>query len=150
VARVADKEELAMRQAELSKVRALMFYEQQKRHRINKIKSKLYRKIRKRQKDRREGATGDDSGADDNDEGDEANDDGEFQRVKERMDLRHKNTGKWAKMALTHTKADKTLRYVLYLVCTVAWLRGASAYHACFLDRLITNPYNSVMSWLRK
>ena len=47
-------EELRERQAELAKVKALMFYEQMKRHRLNKIKSKAYRRIRKRQRLKRE------------------------------------------------------------------------------------------------
>ena len=33
-------------------MRALLFYEEQKRHRINKIKSKKYRKIQKRKRER--------------------------------------------------------------------------------------------------
>lgn len=37
-------------------MRALLFYEEQKRHRINKIKSKKYRKIRKRQREREKDA----------------------------------------------------------------------------------------------
>jgi hypothetical protein len=39
-ARNFDPEEIKERQAELAKVKALLFYEQMKRHRINKIKSK--------------------------------------------------------------------------------------------------------------
>jgi len=35
-----------------------------------------------------------------------------MRRVRERMDMRHKNTGKWAKMALEHGKHDPSLRYV--------------------------------------
>lgn len=37
-------------------MRALMFYEEQKRHRINKIKSKKYRKIQKRKREREKDA----------------------------------------------------------------------------------------------
>ena len=33
-----------------------------------------------------------------------------FDRVKERMDMRHQNTSRWAKMALSHGHADKSLR----------------------------------------
>ena len=104
-ARKDSEEELMLRQAELGKVRALMFYEQIKRHRINKIKSKLYRKIRKKQQSRREDVAEPEEG---DEEGRESE---EYKRVRERMDLRHKNTGKWAHMALTHGKADKSLRY---------------------------------------
>ena len=37
-----------------TQVKALMFYDQMKRHRLNKIKSKAYRTIRKRQRVRKE------------------------------------------------------------------------------------------------
>ena len=102
-------EEMKERQAELAKVKALMFYEQMKRHRLNKIKSKAYRRIRKRQK-----------GKLDPDNGDLADLDPELAReeeekealrhVKERMDMKHKNTGKWARMALQHGQHDASLR----------------------------------------
>ena len=45
--------ELRERQAELAKTKALLFYEQMKRHRINKIKSKSFHRIKKRQRLRR-------------------------------------------------------------------------------------------------
>ena len=51
--REISAEEIKSRQAELAKVKALMFYQQMKQHRINKIKSKAYRSIRKKQKLRR-------------------------------------------------------------------------------------------------
>lgn len=35
-------EEVQERQAELSKMRALMFYQERKQHRMNKIKSKVH------------------------------------------------------------------------------------------------------------
>lgn len=85
-------EEVKERQSELSKMRALMFYQERKQHHMNKIKSKVYRKIKKRQRDR---ATETEL---------EAN--GEMEEVKakkraeERMSLRHKNTTKWVKNAL--------------------------------------------------
>ena len=44
--------EYKKRHGELAKMRALLFYEEQKRHRINKIKSKKYRKIQKRKRER--------------------------------------------------------------------------------------------------
>ena len=33
-----------------------------------------------------------------------------LRRVKERMDMKHKNTGKWARMALQHGHHDESLR----------------------------------------
>lgn len=49
-------QEYKKRHGELAKMRALMFYEEQKRHRINKIKSKKYRKIQKRKREREKDA----------------------------------------------------------------------------------------------
>jgi dGTP triphosphohydrolase len=37
--------QVAARQAELQRMRALLFYHERKRHHINKIKSKVYRKV---------------------------------------------------------------------------------------------------------
>ena len=48
-------EEFRKRQGELSKMRSLLFYEEQKRNKINKIKSKQYRRIRKKQNERAKG-----------------------------------------------------------------------------------------------
>jgi len=48
-------DDLKKRRGELSKLRSLLFYEEQKRNKINKIKSKMYRKIRKRQNERAKG-----------------------------------------------------------------------------------------------
>lgn len=105
--------EIREKQAELAKVKALMFYDQMKRHRLNKIKSKAYHRIRKRQKLKR----GEEVSEHDVDMDDESTRDREeklvTQRVQERMDLRHKNTSKWSKMAIQHAKGDKSLRYIL-------------------------------------
>lgn len=107
--------EIKQRQAELSKVKALMFYEQMKRHRVNKIKSKAYHRILKRKKIRlnKNGEELQEGVEDDGEEGGSENEEGEdaaTKRVKERMNLKHQNTGKWAKMALQYGKGDKSLR----------------------------------------
>ena len=59
-------EEYAQRRAELAKARSLLFDEGRRRQRLNKIKSKTYRSIRKRQISRRaeNGGGSDDDGAD--------------------------------------------------------------------------------------
>ena len=93
-------DELKRRRGELAKMRALMFYEEQKRHHINKIKSKKYRKIRKKQKLRRDNAD-DSAAADEN--GDlerDLQEKAEIERMQERISLKHKNTSKWAKRVL--------------------------------------------------
>ena len=96
--------EYKKRHGELAKLRALMFYEEQKNHRINKIKSKKYRKIRKRQRDRlKEGETESarGNGNNDNDDDDrERIEREEMDRMRERMTLAHKNTSKWARHML--------------------------------------------------
>lgn len=46
---------MATRRAELAKMRSLMFYEEQKRKKIAKIKSKTYHKIANRAKSKQEG-----------------------------------------------------------------------------------------------
>eukprot|EP00752_Nemacystus_decipiens_P002427 g2286.t1 len=85
-------EEVKERQAELSKMRALMFYHERKQHHMNKIKSKVYRKIKKRQRER----AGDGEPGADGEQGEVA----ARKRAEERMSLRHKNTTKWVKNAL--------------------------------------------------
>lgn len=112
-------EEYKKRHGELAKLRALMFYEEQKRHRINKIKSKKYRKIRKRQRERQQDAEeearrldGDENGALER----ERQEQEEMDRMRERMTLAHKNTSKWARRMLRRgSKMDVEERRALSL-----------------------------------
>lgn len=97
-------EEYKKRHGELAKMRALMFYEEQKRHHINKIKSKKYRKIRKKQRERRSEAEKEANAEEDPDLVRELEEKEEMERMKERMSLRHKNTSKWAKQQLRRGK----------------------------------------------
>jgi U3 small nucleolar RNA-associated protein 14 len=97
-----SEEEISQRHAELAKINTLMFFEQMKRHRINKIKSKAYRTIQRKKKARLE---------ENNIEDDEqAMEKHALERAKERSDLKHKNTSKWARMAQEHGHANKSLR----------------------------------------
>jgi U3 small nucleolar RNA-associated protein 14 len=94
-------EELKLRQAELQKARAVLTYYMRKRAQMNKIKSKTYRKIRKRQKIRqaeKERATLEDLDPQAARALDEAD---AVKRMKERMSLKHKNTSKWVRTALS-------------------------------------------------
>jgi U3 small nucleolar RNA-associated protein 14 len=107
--RHTDINELRQKQADLAKVKALLFYEQMKRHRLNKIKSKAYHRIKKRQrlhKDADKNVEGDL----DQEESNEHENKEALKRVEERMNLRHKNMGKWARMALEHSHTNKGLR----------------------------------------
>ncbi|KAI9088492.1 Utp14 protein-domain-containing protein [Phlyctochytrium arcticum] len=90
-----SKEEVAERRAELAKIRALMFFKEQKQKKIAKIKSKAYRRIRK--KEREGGIDKETLGELDPEFAATERDRVEMERARERMTLKHKNTGKWAK-----------------------------------------------------
>ena len=107
--------EIKARQDELGKVRALLFYEQMKRHRINKIKSKAYHRILKRKKKREEEKSRQalhdaDFSEDDDEQLKDMTEEEAVRRIKERMNLRHHNTSKWARMAAKHSAGNKSLR----------------------------------------
>jgi U3 small nucleolar RNA-associated protein 14 len=88
-------EEVLARRTELRKMRDLMFRAEAKAKRVAKIKSKTYRRIRKKERTKLAEKLGD---MDEEDpDGEEANMRRELERAKERATLRHKNTGKWAK-----------------------------------------------------
>ena len=109
-AEVAKAEELEMnavsvddikaRRAELAKLRSLLFFQEAKMKKAAKIKSKAYRKIKKKE---REAALERAKIIDPEMAMDEQRK-AEFERARERVTLRHKNTGKWAKQA---RKGDK-------------------------------------------
>ena len=81
-------EELKKRRNELRLMRELMFREEQKAKRIKKIKSKAYRKVHKKERERqRQMVEGDEEDPEEHD----------VNRAQERMTLKHKNTGKWAR-----------------------------------------------------
>jgi U3 small nucleolar RNA-associated protein 14 len=83
-------EEVASRRAEIMKTRELLFRAEAKAKRIAKIKSKTYRRLRRRDKEKHcDEAT--DSG------GPEESLKRQAERAKERATLRHKSTGKWAR-----------------------------------------------------
>ena len=110
-------EEYKKRHGELAKMRALMFYEEQKRNRINKIKSKKYRKIRKRKREREKEAENEAARLMDDPTIDrEKMEQEEMDRMKERMTLAHKNTSKWARRVLRRgSKMDIEERRALSL-----------------------------------
>lgn len=97
-------EDYKKRRGQLAKMRALMFYHEQKRHKINKIKSKKYRRIRKKQRERAKGDELDAQVQEDPVLAKELEEKEEVERMKERMTLAHKNTSKWAKRILKRGK----------------------------------------------
>ncbi|KAI0654444.1 Utp14 protein-domain-containing protein [Cubamyces menziesii] len=101
-------EEVAARRAELAKMRDLMFRAEAKAKRIAKIKSKTYRRLKKKERARLAAKLGEDSEEDLDDE--EARLKREVERARERATLRHKNTGKWAKAMRGRGELDEDQR----------------------------------------
>ena len=97
-------EEYKQRRAQLAKMRALMFYHEQKRHRINKIKSKKYRRIRKKQREKAKSSELEAEAQENPELLRDLEEKEEVERMKERMTLAHKNTSKWAKRILKRGK----------------------------------------------
>ncbi|KAF7971020.1 hypothetical protein HWV62_22209 [Athelia sp. TMB] len=87
--------EVAARRAELRKMRELMFRAEVKAKRVSKIKSKAYRRIKKKEREKMAATLGEAGGMDEDDE--DVRLKREVERARERATLRHKNTGKWAK-----------------------------------------------------
>lgn len=103
-------EDMRKKQIELAKVKARMFYEQMKGRRLNKIKSKAYHRIKKRQRQRRENDEMEKIAEADPEAAEQILEAKAATRIKERMTLRHRNTTKWARMALEHGKGDASLK----------------------------------------
>lgn len=103
---------LLERRAELAKMRALLFYKEQKQKKVAKIKSKAYRKLHKKDK-----ATADLSLEElkrlDPELARQEREKLEAQRAQERMTLKHKNTGKWAKQMLGRANDSETQKAVM-------------------------------------
>jgi len=97
-------EEYKKRRGQLAQIRALMFYHERKRHQMKKIKSKKYRKIRKKQRDRLKESAMESAMEQDQDLAQELKEKEEIARIQERMTFAHKNTSKWAKRILKRGK----------------------------------------------
>ncbi|KAK8822672.1 hypothetical protein WA556_001566 [Blastocystis sp. ATCC 50177/Nand II] len=95
-------EDVKARNEELARMKTLLFYQEQKNKRINKIKSKKYHKIRKRAEERREEKMREILKQTDPERYKELLEKDAVKRAKERMSLKHKNTSKWIKRALQH------------------------------------------------
>ena len=105
-------DEVRQRQAELRAMRELMFRQDQKAKRIAKIKSKTYRRVHKREREREMERRMAEEGSD----GEETQDRRlklEAARAKERMTLKHKNTGDWAKKMLSRGQHDLETRQAI-------------------------------------
>lgn len=115
--RAMDAAEASRRQAELRRMRELMFRAEQKARRANKIKSKTYRRIHRKERERMQQQLADLAAADgtiDDKDQDEMIYQAAKDRAKERATLRHKNTGKWAKSHLgRHDEASQEARLAM-------------------------------------
>lgn len=95
------------RQSHLAKLKSLLFYHEQKQKRINKIKSKTYRKIKKRQREKDEGKILEELKDIDPEAYADEQRKAEIDRAKERMSLQHTNSSKWMKRQLLLNKQTK-------------------------------------------
>ncbi|VVT45864.1 uncharacterized protein SAPINGB_P000929 [Magnusiomyces paraingens] len=93
-------EELQQHRAQIRKMKELAYREQQKARRIKKIKSKTYRKIHRKEREREEELMRE-AGSEEEDEED-YNDEHDMQRARERIGQRHKTGGKWARDMIKH------------------------------------------------
>ncbi|KAG8736053.1 hypothetical protein FRC10_009857 [Ceratobasidium sp. 414] len=91
-AATVSPEDLAARRAQLRATRELMFRADIKAKRVAKIKSKAYRRMKKREREKLAEIGMDNEGEDEDEERVKA----ETIRAKERATLRHRTTGKWA------------------------------------------------------
>ncbi|KAI6030997.1 small-subunit processome [Pisolithus marmoratus] len=100
-------EEVAARRAELRMMRELAFRADRKAKRVAKIKSKAYRRIRKKQRERL------DVPVEDEDVDEEARMKAEVERARERATLKHKATGKWARSMQGREGLDQDQRQAI-------------------------------------
>ena len=88
-------EDVRARQAELAKMRSLLFFHEIKCRRIARIKSKKFAKVHKKKKGAASSNADDDNGEFQEGVDSEAAEKRERARIKERMTLKHRNTSKW-------------------------------------------------------
>ncbi|KAH7049810.1 small-subunit processome [Linnemannia elongata] len=105
-------EEVEKRRQDLRMMRELMFRDEIRAKRVSKIKSKLYRKIKKKERERN-GLTAEEMADLDPAQAHEERLLAEQKRAQERMTLKHKNTGKWAKDQIKHGNFDPESRQAI-------------------------------------
>ncbi|XP_037578457.1 LOW QUALITY PROTEIN: U3 small nucleolar RNA-associated protein 14 homolog A-like [Dermacentor silvarum] len=106
-------EEAKERLAELKKMRALLSYQEMKARRQGKIKSKKYHRILKKERLKKQMKEFEELKEKDPELAIEKLRELEKQRVLERVSLRHKGTGKWAKHQMLRTKYNQESREAL-------------------------------------
>lgn len=100
-------EEVTERRAQLRKMRDLLFRADVKAKRVAKIKSKAYRRIHKKEREKLMAKLDGDATMEDAEEERMKH---EAERAKERATLKHKNTGKWAKAMKARGELDEDQR----------------------------------------
>jgi len=94
-------EEIKERRKELQRMRSLLFYQEQKMKKAAKIKSKAYHRILKKEKQRKQSELSLEQLEElDPELAEKERMKIETERARERVTLRHKNTGKWARRML--------------------------------------------------
>eukprot|EP00890_Picochlorum_soloecismus_P006277 jgi/Picsp_1/6650/NSC_03993-R1_protein len=113
--KMLSPEEAKARKDQLARMRALLFYHEVKAKRLKKIKSKEYRrklkKSRKRKQEELEEMT-----LMDEDEIRQQREEAEYERAKERLTLKHKNTSRFIRRAIKRGSShapDESIREVI-------------------------------------
>ncbi|KAJ2799235.1 hypothetical protein H4S07_005494, partial [Coemansia furcata] len=106
-------EEMRQRQRELRMMRELMFRSERKAKRMAKIKSKAYRRILKKDKDRAQEKAMERLKEDDPEMHAMLVEKMARSRAEERMSLRHKNTSKWAREMSKRSHGDEDTQQAL-------------------------------------
>lgn len=99
-ARELSVKEIRARKAQLAKLKALLLYDEQKRRRANKIKSKAFRRVRKRQLAKEQAREMEAIKKADPDMARRLEESQAEKRAHERMTQKHRNKSKWARRAL--------------------------------------------------
>lgn len=99
------------RRAELQKHRALMSFYEAKCRRQKKIKSKKYHRIQRKTKERKDSKIMEELMKNDPEGAQQSLDKIEKDRATERMSLKHRNTGKWAKTMIRYGKHNISARH---------------------------------------
>lgn len=101
-----DAKQLSQRYEELNKLKSLLFRSEIKNRRISKIKSKLYHKLKKREKDREEKKLRDYMEEIDPEAAKAYREKEEMKVIEERLRVRHGTTSKFAKNLKRFKKMD--------------------------------------------
>lgn len=104
--RKLDVGDVKKRQAELAKMRSLLFHAEIKAKRVNKIKSKKFHKVDRKYKEKQESIADHELEKLDPEAYKERIEAREKKRAEERLTLKHKNTSKWVKHMLGRAYGD--------------------------------------------